>query len=272
MVKAMNVKGGHVVSRKELDELTDLAGRFGAKGMAWIKVEGNEWMSPITKFLSDSEKAGLVEALGIEDGDLVLFGADQPKIVNDSLAQVRLALGRRMELVDHRRFQFVWVTEFPLLKYDPTEKRYVSVHHPFTAPVEADVELLSDSPGEVRSRAYDLVLNGVEVGGGSIRIHDSEMQERVFEALSISRREARKKFGFLLEAFQYGAPPHGGIALGLDRLITLMLGGKTIRDVIAFPKTQKGACPVTDAPAEVEAMQLAELGLRVETSRKKQSP
>jgi len=269
MVKAINVKQGHVLSRKELDELTELAGRFGAKGMAWIKVEGSEWLSPIVKFFSDAEKTGLKQATGMDDGDLILFGADHAKVVNDSLSQVRLAVGERMGLIDSNRLNFIWVSEFPLLKYDVNDQRYVAVHHPFTAPIPEDLHLLEENPERVRSRAYDIVLNGIEIGGGSIRIHDCELQERIFEALSISREEAHQKFSFLLEAFRYGAPPHGGIALGLDRLIMLMLGGKTIRDVIAFPKTQKGACLVTSAPAEVDVMQLTELGLRLEVGRKK---
>ena len=269
VVKAINVKKGHVLSRKELDELTSLAGRFGAKGMAWIKVEGSEWLSPIVKFFNDAEKSGLGETMGMDDGDLVLFGADHTKVVNDSLSQVRLAVGERMGLIDSGRLNFIWVTEFPLLKYDMTDQRYVAVHHPFTAPIEGDLSLIEENPERVRSRAYDIVLNGIEIGGGSIRIHDCELQERMFEVLSISREEAHEKFSFLLEAFRYGAPPHGGIALGLDRLIMLMLGGKTIREVIAFPKTQKGACMVTSAPAEVDVMQLTELGLRLDVGQKK---
>ena len=269
VVKAINVKKGHVLSRKELDELTSLAGRFGAKGMAWIKVEGSEWLSPIVKFFNDAEKSGLRETMGMDDGDLVLFGADHTKVVNDSLSQVRLAVGERMGLIDSGRLNFIWVTEFPLLKYDMNDQRYVAVHHPFTAPIEGDLGLIEENPKRVRSRAYDIVLNGIEIGGGSIRIHDCELQERMFEVLSISREEAHEKFSFLLEAFRYGAPPHGGIALGLDRLIMLMLGGKTIREVIAFPKTQKGACMVTSAPAEVDVMQLTELGLRLDVDQKK---
>ena len=269
VVKAINVKKGHVLSRKELDELTSLAGRFGAKGMAWIKVEGSEWLSPIVKFFNDAEKSGLRETMGMDDGDLVLFGADHTKVVNDSLSQVRLAVGERMGLIDSGRLNFIWVTEFPLLKYDMNDQRYVAVHHPFTAPIEGDLGLIEENPERVRSRAYDIVLNGIEIGGGSIRIHDCELQERMFEVLSISREEAHEKFSFLLEAFRYGAPPHGGIALGLDRLIMLMLGGKTIREVIAFPKTQKGACMVTSAPAEVDVMQLTELGLRLDVDQKK---
>jgi len=269
VVKALNIKGGHVLSRKDLDELTELAGRYGAKGMAWIKVEGSEWLSPITKFLSEQERRGLAQAMDVEPGDLLVFGADQAKIVNDSLNQVRLAVGRRMGCIDSARFEFLWVTEFPLFEYDMNEHRYASVHHPFTAPRESDEPLLEKDPARVRARAYDLVLNGVEVGGGSIRIHRPDLQERVFQVLSLSGQEARDKFGFLLEAFQYGAPPHGGIALGLDRILMLLLRCPSIRDVIAFPKTQKGACPLTQAPADVEAAQLIELGLRLDSSLRK---
>jgi len=269
VVKALNIKGGHVLSRKDLDELTELAGRYGAKGMAWIKVEDSEWLSPITKFLSEQERRGLAQAMNVEPGDLLVFGADQAKIVNDSLNQVRLAVGRRMGCIDPARFEFLWITEFPLFEYDMNEHRYASVHHPFTAPRESDEPLLEKDPARVRARAYDLVLNGVEVGGGSIRIHRPDLQERVFQVLSLSGQETRDKFGFLLEAFQYGAPPHGGIALGLDRILMLLLQCPSIRDVIAFPKTQKGACPLTQAPADVEATQLIELGLRLDSSLRK---
>jgi len=263
MVKCINAKGCSDLSRKDLDDLTAFVGQFGAKGMAWVKVKaGGEWQSPIAKFFTDEERAAMNAALDAKEGDLLLFGADQKSIVQQSLSELRLELGRRLKLIDRKQLNFLWVTDFPLLEYDAEQRRHVAVHHPFTAPKEEDLLLLESDPGKVRSRAYDLVLNGSEIGGGSIRIHQMELQERIFAALGISAEEAREKFDFLLTALEHGAPPHGGIAFGLDRLMMIIAGRDTIRDVIAFPKTQKATCPLTDAPSPVTRKQLTELHLR----------
>jgi aspartyl-tRNA synthetase len=264
MVKAIRVPEGGRLSRKELDDLIDYVKVFGAQGMAWIKIQPDGWQSPITKFLSDEVREKLAQLMELEPGDLLLFVADQSKIVHDALANLRVRLGQQLGLVDPDRFDFVWVTHFPLLEWDHEEKRYSSVHHPFTSPLDEDLDLLETQPERVRSRAYDLVLNGTEVGGGSIRIHRQDLQERVFKALGIGTEEARDKFGFLLEALQLGAPPHGGIAFGLDRLVMLLGGLSSIREVIAFPKTQKATCLMSGAPAEPELKQLLELCVRVE--------
>ena len=261
-VKAINARGCATFSRKDLDDLTEYASRFGARGMAWIKIRENDWQSPITKFFSDDEIRAMGEALDARPGDLILFGADRTDIVHQVLAELRLELARRLELTDDSAFEFLWITDFPLLEYDHDQKRHTAVHHPFTAPREEDLGLLATDPGKVRSRAYDLVLNGNEIGGGSIRIHDKTVQEQVFKALGIGEEEAREKFGFLLRALELGAPPHGGIAFGVDRLMMLLTGSSSIRDVIAFPKTQKATCPLTDAPAPVARKQLTELFLR----------
>ena len=262
VVKAINAKGCASFSRKDLDDLTEFATRFGAKGMAWIKVREDEWQSPITKFFSDEEITAMRQALQAEPGDLILFGADRPGIVHQVLSELRLELARRLGLLQEDSFDFLWITDFPLVEYDHGEKRHTAVHHPFTAPQETDLELLAADPARVRSRAYDLVLNGNEIGGGSIRIHRRDLQEQVLDILGIDRDEAEEKFGFLLRALELGAPPHGGIAFGLDRLLMLLAGRDTIRDVIAFPKTQKATCPLTEAPAPVARRQLTELGLR----------
>ena len=262
VVKAINAKGCGGFSRKDLDDLTEFAGRFGARGMAWIKIKEDEWQSPITKFFSPEEIAAMATALDARPGDLILFGADQTRTVHQVLAELRLELARRLGLIEPGSFSFLWVTDFPLLEYDDEAKRYTAVHHPFTAPREDQLDLLATDPGAVKSRAYDLVLNGSEIGGGSIRIHNPAMQQQIFEALGIDAEEAREKFGFLLRALELGAPPHGGIAFGVDRLMMLLTGSSSIRDVIAFPKTQKATCPLTDAPSPVARKQLTELHLR----------
>ena len=262
VVKAINAKGCGGFSRKDLDDLTEFAGRFGARGMAWIKIKEDEWQSPITKFFSPEEIAAMATALDARPGDLILFGADQARTVHQVLAELRLELARRLGLIEPGSFSFLWVTDFPLLEYDDEARRYTAVHHPFTAPREDQLDLLATDPGAVKSRAYDLVLNGSEIGGGSIRIHNPAMQQQIFEALGIDAEEAREKFGFLLRALELGAPPHGGIAFGVDRLMMLLTGSSSIRDVIAFPKTQKATCPLTDAPSPVARKQLTELHLR----------
>lgn len=269
VVKAINAKGCGGFSRKDLDDLTEYAGRFGARGMAWIKIKDDEWQSPITKFFNDTEIAAMAQALDAQPGDLILFGADTTKTVHQVLSELRLELARRLDLVnDKGHFNFLWVTDFPLLEYDEEEKRYTAVHHPFTAPCEEDLHLLTNDPVAVKSRAYDLVLNGSEIGGGSIRIHNPAMQKTVFEALGIGAEEAQEKFGFLLRALEHGAPPHGGIAFGVDRLMMLLTGSTSIRDVIAFPKTQKATCPLTEAPSSVARKQLTELHLQPDWKEK----
>ena len=261
-VKALKLGGGAgKLTRKEIDDLTEYAVSLGAKGLAWIRVGEDGWNSPIVKFLSEEERGLLAEALLMEKGDIVFFGADSVETVNQVMSNVRLRLGEILSLVDEEKLEFLWVVDFPLLKYAPREKRYIAVHHPFTAPRDEDVEKIESSPGDASSKSYDIVLNGVEIGGGSIRIHRKDIQQKVFEAIGVGEDEALEKFGFLLEALEFGAPPHGGIALGLDRLLMLLSGGKSIRDVIAFPKTQKGACPLTEAPSEISPEQLLEVGI-----------
>ena len=264
MIKAINVKGKSDLSRSELDDLTKFAGVYGAKGLAWIKVLENEWQSPIVKFFSDAEKAALRDKLKMEVGDLILFVADRPKVVNDALGNLREHLGAKLKLIDESKLCFVWIYDFPMFDYDDKEKRYVAMHHPFTSPRPEDLSLLDSTPDKAKAQAYDLVLNGHEIGGGSIRIHDTQLQSKIFSLLKIEAEDARKKFGFLLDALEYGPPPHGGLAFGLDRIIMLMTGATSIRDVIAFPKTQKATCLMSEAPSAVAATQLLELGIRVD--------
>jgi aspartyl-tRNA synthetase len=263
MVKALNAKGCEHFSRKEIDDLTDMAAVYRAKGLAWIKVRDEGWQSPIAKFFTDAEKAALTERINMEKGDLVFFVADEFKVVNEALGHLRNHLGRRLGLIDESQHAFVWVTDFPLVAYDETTRRFEALHHPFTAPKEADYDLLASDPAAARSRAYDLVLNGAEIGGGSIRVHQRELQEQVFTALGLEREAFEEKFGFLLSALDSGAPPHGGIAFGFDRLVAIICGEASIREVIAFPKTQKAACSLTDAPSAPTKQQLDELALRV---------
>jgi aspartyl-tRNA synthetase len=268
LVKALNVKGCATFSRKELDDLTEFAKIYGAKGMAWVKVTADGWQSPIAKFFTAEELSALNEKLGAEVGDLLLFMADTPAIANEALGRLRGHLGQKLGLASKNNYQFTWVTDFPLLEWDGEQRRHVAVHHPFTAPLEEDIPLLDTDPGKARAQAYDLVLNGSEIGGGSIRIHDQEVQSRMFELLGIGADEAREKFGFLLDALNFGAPPHGGIAFGLDRLMMILTSADSIRDVIAFPKTQKATCLLSDAPNEVDDRQLQELGVRLRTKQK----
>ena len=267
LVKALNVKGGATFSRKDLDGFTDFVKIYGAKGLAWVKVKEGEWQSPIAKFFTADELSVLNEKLDAEVGDLLLFMADSASIANEALGRLRGHLGEKLGFADKNVFKFTWVTDFPLLEWDGEQRRHVAVHHPFTAPLEEDIPLLDTDPGKARAQAYDLVLNGSEIGGGSIRIHDQSVQSRMFELLGIGEEEAREKFGFLLDALIFGAPPHGGIAFGLDRLMMILTGSDSIRDVIAFPKTQKATCLLSEAPNHVDDKQLQELGVRLRTKQ-----
>ncbi|HLR08299.1 MAG TPA: aspartate--tRNA ligase [Bacillota bacterium] len=262
----LNVKGQAAhFSRKAIDELTEFVKIYGAKGLAWLKIEGDETKGPIAKFLSDKEKNNLLERAEASDGDLLLFCADQTSIVQDSLGALRLKLGKELDLIDDNQYHFLWITDWPLLEYDEEAGRYVAAHHPFTMPVEADVAKLDTDPTAVHANAYDLVLNGYELGGGSLRIYKREQQEKMFEVLGLSKEAARERFGFLLEALEYGAPPHGGIALGLDRIIMLLAGRSNLRDTILFPKTASASDLMTEAPGQVDVEQLDELSLNIET-------
>ena len=266
-VAALRVPGGGALPRSRIDGYTELVARYGAKGLAWIKVNDASagrggLQSPIVKFLNDAALAGIIERTGAADGDLVFFGADDARVVNDSLGALRVRIGRDLELVEDG-WRALWVVDFPMFEWDERERRWSASHHPFTAPLTDDPELLRFAPGDCLSRAYDLVVNGHEIGGGSVRNHRPEMQQAAFRVLGIDEVEAREKFGFLLEALEYGCPPHGGIAFGLDRIVMLLAGAESIRDVIAFPKTQTAHCPLTHAPASVPARQLRELGIRM---------
>jgi aspartyl-tRNA synthetase len=274
VVKALNAKGLADATQGEIETMTQCARSLGAKGLAFIKVENGEWKSPIVKFFTDAEKAALAGKLKIEEGDLILFAADQWLNACEILGKIRLycaeVLQSRGKLtLDPKRFEFLWVVDFPLLTFDKEQNRWYSSHHPFTAPVAEDIPLLTTDPKKVRGQHYDVVVNGVELGGGSIRIHQPELQKLVFEqVLQIPPEMVKARFGYMLEAFRYGAPPHGGIALGFDRLIAILCGTPSIRDVIAFPKTAKGADLMTDSPAGVEARQLRELYLEVKVAKK----
>ncbi len=264
IVKAINAKGCINFTRKQIDDLTEFVSVYKAKGLAWIKVKEDSWQSPIAKFFTDQEKEKLKDRINMEPGDLVFFVADTPKITNEALGQLRNELAKQLDLIDDNTYEFVWVTRFPMFEYDETEKRFQALHHPFTAPLEDDIdEKLENDPLSVKSRAYDMVLNGMEIGGGSIRIHTRELQERVLKLLGITREDAQEKFGFLLNALDAGAPPHGGIAFGLDRLVMLLCQEDSIRNVIAFPKTQKATCLLTDAPSIPSHDQLQELSIKI---------
>jgi len=263
VIKGLNVKKGGNFSRKDIDDLTPVVEPYGAKGLSWAKVTTSGWQSPIQKFFDPAVIKAAGQAMGAAENDLLLFVAGPPKMVNQALANLRLHLGEKLGLIDSNVYQFLWILDFPLLEYDETEKRFAAVHHPFTAPKDEDLSKLKDTPEKAKAKAYDLVLNGSEIGGGSIRNHLREVQSLTFEKLGMGEEEARERFGFLLEALEYGTPPHGGIAFGLDRLTMILSHSSSIRDVIAFPKTQKAVCLMTDAPSAVDSKQLEELSIRV---------
>ena len=263
VICGLNLPGCANFSRKQIDELTNFVKDLGAGGLVHFKVENGEVESPVAKYFTKISLQKLKERMSSRDGDLMILISDQPQKVYSILGSLRLEMGRRLNLIDEEQFKFAWIVDFPLLEWDEEENRWVSVHHPFTSPKLEDLHLLDSDPGKVRARAYDLVLNGNEIAGGSIRIHDAELQRKIFKLLGISDEEARKKFGFLLEAFKYGAPPHGGIAFGFDRLVMLFTGMKSIRDVIAFPKTSSALSLMDEAPSEVDPKQLDELHIQV---------
>ncbi len=267
-VRAINAKGaGAQFSRKEIDALGEVVKTYKAKGLAWIVVEENGLKSPIAKFLSESEATALLERLDAKTGDLLLFVADKDEIVCDSLGHLRLVLGEKLNLIDHDRYDVLWVTEFPLLERDEEENRWVAKHHPFTSPMDEDLQYLDSDPSKVRAKAYDIVLNGYEIGGGSIRIHNQELQNKMFNLIGFTDEQAKERFGFLLEAFKYGTPPHGGLAFGLDRLVMLLAKTDNIRDVIAFPKVQNASDLMTNAPDFVDDKQLKELAIKTVDDR-----
>ena len=262
-VRAINVKGGAKFSRKEIDALTEKAKQYKAKGVAWLKNADGVVSSSYAKFLTEEENKQIETAMGFENGDLVLIVADKNKVVFDSLGALRVECAKRLGLLDKNDFRFLWVTEFPLFEYSEEDGRYYAMHHPFTAPMDEDYPMIESNPGKVRARAYDIVLNGTELGGGSVRIHTTEMQQKMFNVLGISKESAEEKFGFLLEAFKYGVPPHAGLAYGLDRLVTLILGLEDIREVIAFPKVQNASELMSKCPAVASEDDLKELGIAV---------
>ncbi|MEK5281679.1 MULTISPECIES: aspartate--tRNA ligase [Paenibacillus] len=269
-VKCLNAKGCGTWTRKEIDDLGPYAARYGAKGLAWIQVKDGEFKGPIVKFFTEEEIAAVKERTGAEEGDLLLFSADTKKVVADVLGALRVKIGRQLGLIDDNVFKFAWVTDFPLLGYDEDQKRYVAEHHPFTRPREEDLHLFDTDPGAIRAQAYDIVLNGYEVGGGSMRIYKREVQEKMFQALGFSDEVAYEKFGYLMDAFEYGTPPHGGIAFGLDRLIMLLAGRTNLRETIAFPKTASATDLLMDAPSAVDGSQLEQLHIKLALKPKKE--
>lgn len=269
-VKAINVKGAAAnYSRKDIDALGEFAGRYGAKGLAWLKVTEEGLNGPIAKFFEGEAADGIIQATEAQAGDLLLFVADKSSVVADALGALRLKLGKELGLIDESKFEFLWIVDWPLFEYDEAEGRYYAAHHPFTRPFDEDLELMNTNPKEVRAQAYDIVLNGYELGGGSLRIYEPDLQAKMFELLGFSEEEARAQFGFLLEAFDYGVPPHGGLAMGLDRLVMLLAGRTNLRDTIAFPKTATASCLLTEAPSQVSDAQLEELSLRIAATAKK---
>ncbi len=268
-VKAINAKGCSNFSRKEIDDLTKHAAIYGAKGLAYMVITENEIKSPITKFFKEEEVKEILAVLDAEPGDLLLFVADKPQIVSDSLGHLRIEIAKRLNLIDENELNFLWVIDFPLLEWDEDEKRYTAMHHPFTSPIAEDIELMTtERAGEIRAEAYDMVLNGVEIGGGSLRIYRRELQEKMFRLLGMSDEEAREKFGYLMDAFEYGTPPHGGLAFGIDRMVMFMAKKDSIREVIPFPKTQSATDLMTNAPSDVSERQLKELHIKLNLKQK----
>lgn len=270
-VRGINAKGQAEMPRKKIDALVDFAKGYGAKGLAYLCVlPDGSYKSSFAKFMSEDQLKALVEAMGGEPGDLLLFAADKNSIVWNVLGGLRLELGKQMNLIDNSKFHFLWVTQFPLFEWSEEENRYMAMHHPFTMPMEEDLEMLETDPGKVRAKAYDIVLNGTELGGGSVRISDDKIQERMFEALGFTKESAYERFGFLLDAFKYGVPPHAGLAYGLDRLVMLLTGAESIREVIAFPKVKDASCLMTEAPNVVDGKQLEELGISINPIEEKE--
>lgn len=271
VVKAINVKGYANIPRRECDSLVDFVGIYGAKGLAWMQIqEDGSVKSPIAKFFSEAHLANILATAQAEAGDLIMFIADKPAVVAQALGALRIEMAKRRNLIDNDALAFAWVVDFPMFEYDEEEKRYVAMHHPFTSPRDEDLPLLATDPGKVYAKAYDMVLNGTEIGGGSIRIHRRDVQKQIFSAIGLTDEQAQEKFGFMMNAFEYGAPPHGGLAFGLDRLIMIMAQRDSIRDVIAFPKTQSAACVMTQAPNDVDEKQLRELHIRPSLALKKE--
>ena len=265
-VRGINAKGQGAMPRKKIDKLVEFAKGYGAKGLAYLAVNADgSYKSSFAKFMTEEELKSLVEKMQGEPGDLLLFAADKNKVVWDVLGALRLELARELELLDKGQYNFLWVTEFPLLEWSEEENRFMAMHHPFTMPMEEDWDKIDSDPGAVRAKAYDIVLNGTELGGGSVRIHQNDIQEKMLEVLGFTQERAYEQFGFLLNAFKYGVPPHAGLAYGLDRIVMLMMQCDSIRDVIAFPKVKDASCLMTDAPNVVETAQLDELGLSIET-------
>ena len=263
-VRGINAKGQGAMPRKKIDKLVSFAKDYGAKGLAYLAVnEDGTYKSSFAKFMTEEELAALVEKMGGEPGDLLLFAADKNKVVWDVLGALRLELARQLELLDKNRYNFLWVTEFPLLEWSDEENRFMAMHHPFTMPMEEDWDKIDSDPGAVRAKAYDIVLNGTELGGGSVRIHQDDIQEKMLEVLGFTKEQAHEQFGFLLDAFKYGVPPHAGLAYGLDRMVMLMMQCDSIRDVIAFPKVKDASCLMSHAPSPVDEKQLEELGIEV---------
>ena len=269
-VKVIKVDGYANIPRRELDGLVEYAQRYGAKGLAWIQYTEKEIKSPFKKFYSEETFAKIKEATGAKTGDLLLVVADKRLVVAQALGELRLEMARRRGLINENEYKFLWVVDFPMFEYDEENKRWKAMHHPFTAPRDEDIQYLMSDPGRVKAKAYDMVLNGVEIGGGSLRIYNSDTQEKVFEAIGLTPEQAHEKFGFMLDAFKYGTPPHGGLAFGLDRMVMLMAKCKTIRDVIPFPKTQSASCLMTQAPSSVDEKQLRELSIRTTVAKKKE--
>ena len=263
-VRGINAEGQGEMPRKKIDALVEFAKGFGAKGLAYIAIQPDGTLkSSFAKFMTEEQMAALVKAMNGKNGDLLLFAADRNKVVWDVLGNLRLEIARNLGILDKNQYNFLWVTEFPLLEWSDEENRYVAMHHPFTMPMEEDIPLLDTDPGKVRAKAYDIVLNGTELGGGSVRIHQDDIQEKMFEIIGLSKETAQERFGFLLTAFKYGVPPHAGLAFGLDRMVMLMTQADSIREVIAFPKVKDASCLMTNAPDYVDDIQLKELGIAV---------